>query len=113
MNYFHKANKTLLTYSLITIITIPIIGIKFFISFLGNILLLLFLIPIFLLVATFVGFNFFKSKINLCGNCGSISFGDSESCIHCGADLENIAQMNRVDKKASETTIEIKAEEIK
>ena len=44
MNYFIKANKNLLTYSLIALIVIPIFGIKFFISFLGNILLLLFLI---------------------------------------------------------------------
>ena len=43
MNYFLKANKNLLTYSLILLIVIPIFGINFFISFLGNILLLLIL----------------------------------------------------------------------
>jgi len=42
MNYFLKANKNLMTYSLIMFIVIPIFGINFFISFLGNILLLLF-----------------------------------------------------------------------
>ena len=50
MNYFLKANKNLLTYSLIILIVIPIFGINFFISFLGNILLLLLLIPLILLI---------------------------------------------------------------
>ena len=56
MNYFLKANKNLLAYSLIILIVIPLFGIKFFISFLGNILLLLFLIPILLLLLIFIGF---------------------------------------------------------
>ena len=64
MNYFLKANKNLLTYSLIILIVIPIFGFNFFISFVGNILLLLFLIPLLLLVLVFMGFNSYKSKIN-------------------------------------------------
>ena len=64
MNYFLKVNKNLLTYSLILLIIIPIFGINFFISFVGNILLLLFLIPLLLLVLVFMGFNSYKSKIN-------------------------------------------------
>ena len=64
MNYFLRANKNLLTYSLIMLIIIPIFGIKFFISFVGNILILLFLIPVLLLILVFLGFNFYKSKIN-------------------------------------------------
>ena len=64
MNYFLKANKNLLTYSLIILIIIPIFGFNFFISFVGNILLLLFLIPLLLLVLVFMGFNSYKSKIN-------------------------------------------------
>ena len=64
MNYFLKANKNLLTYSLIILIVIPIFGLNFFISFIGNILLLLFLIPLLLLVLVFIGFNSYKSKIN-------------------------------------------------
>ena len=113
MNYFLKANKNLLTYSLIILIVIPIFGLNFFISFIGNILLLLFLIPLLLLVLTFIGFNSFKSKINTCSNCGSISLGLSETCINCGADLEIISKNNQFDKKPSESTIEVKAEEVK
>ena len=64
MNYFLKANKNLLTYSLIILIVIPIFGFNFFISFVGNILLLLFLIPLLLLALVFIGFNSYKSKIN-------------------------------------------------
>ena len=113
MNYFLKANKNLLTYSLIILIVIPIFGLNFFISFIGNILLLLFLIPLLLLVLTFIGFNYFKSKINTCSNCGAISLGLSQTCMNCGVDLENINKSSQLDKKPSESTIEVKAEEVK
>ena len=113
MNYFLKANKNLLTYSLIILIVIPIFGLNFFISLVGNILLLLFLIPLLLLVLIFIGFNSFKSKINTCSNCGAISLGLSETCMNCGADLENIKKSNQLDEKPSESTIEVKAEEVK
>ena len=112
MNYFLKANKNLLTYLLITLIVIPIFGINFFISFLGNILLLLFLIPLLLIILAFIGFNSYKSKINTCNNCGAISLGLSETCMNCGANLENIINENQFNKKPSESTIEVKAEKV-
>ena len=46
-------------------------------------------------------------------NCGAISLGLSETCMNCGADLENIIKNNQLDKKSSESTIEVKAEEVK
>ena len=113
MDYFLKANKNLLTSLLIMLIVIPIFGINFFISFLGNILLLLFLIPLLLVILIFIGFNSYKSKINTCDNCGAISLGLSENCMNCGANLENINNDNQFDKKPSESTIEVKAEEVK
>ena len=113
MNYFLKADKHLFIYSLILVMVISIFGINFFISFLGNLLLLLFLIPCLLLILVFLGFNSYKSKIKTCSNCGAMSLGLSEICINCGADLENINKKNRLDKKPSESTIEVKAEEIK
>ncbi len=113
MNYFLKANKNILVYSLIILIVIPIFGINFFISFLGNILLLLFLIPLLLIILVSIGFNSYKSKINTCNNCGAISLGLSENCMNCGANLENISNNNQFDKKPSESTIEVKAEEVK
>ena len=113
MNSFLKDNKNLLTYSLIVFIVIPIFGINFFISLLSNILLLLFLIPLLLVILVFIGFNFYKSKINTCNSCGAISIGLSETCMNCGANLENMSGYNQFDKKPSESTIEVKAEEIK
>ena len=113
MNFFLKANKNLLTYSLIIFMVIPIFGINFFINFVGNILLLFFLIPLLLLILFFIGVNSYKSKINKCNNCGAISFGLSETCSNCGANLDNINNYNRFDKKPSESTIEVKAEEVK
>ena len=112
MNYFLKANKNFLTYSLIILILISIFGINFFISFLGNILLLLFLIPLLLVILVFIGFNSYKSKINTCKSCGAISLGKSANCMNCGAYLENISINNQFDKKPSESTIEVKAEEV-
>ena len=113
MNYFLKANKNLLTYSLIVLIIIPIFGINFFLSFLGNILLILFLVPILLLLLVFVGFNSYKSKIDRCSNCGAISLGLSPTCMNCGADLGDISKNHELYKKPGETTIEVNAEEIK
>ena len=113
MSYFLKANKNLLTYFIIMLVIIPIFGINFFISFLGNILLLLFLIPLLLLILVFIGFNSYKSKINTCNSCGAISFGLNENCMNCGANLKNISDNNQFYKDPSESTIEVKAEEVK
>ena len=113
MDYFLKGNKTLLTCSLITFFIISIFGINFFISFLGNILLLLFLIPLFLLLILFIGFNSYKSKINTCNNCGAISLGLSDTCMNCGEELNDTNKENKLDKNPSERTIEVKAEEVK
>ena len=113
MNYFLKANKNLIIYSLLILIAIPLFGVNFFISFLGNIIILLFLIPLFLLILVFLGLNSFRSKINTCENCGAISIGQNKECISCGGDLENISKKIQLDKKPSESTIEVQAEEIK
>ena len=113
MNYFLKANKNFLTYSLIILVIIPVFGINFFLSLLGNIILLLFLIPLLLLILIFVGFNSYKSKLKTCNNCGSVSINLSETCMNCGADLNNLDPKSQKGKKPSERTIEIKAEEIK
>ena len=112
MNYFLKANKNFFTYSLFILILISVFGIKLFISFLGNILLLLFLIPLLLVILAFIGFNSYKSKISTCNSCGAISLGFNETCMSCGANLENIANKNQFYKKPSESTIEVKAEEV-
>ena len=113
MNSFLKDNKNLLTYSLIVFIVIPIFGINFFISFIGNILLLLLLIPLLLVILVFIGFNSYKSKINTCNSCGAISLGLNETCMNCGSNLGNISNNYEFKKKPSESTIEVKAEEVK
>ena len=113
MNYFLKANKNFLTYSLIIILVIPVFGINFFISLLSNILILLFLVPLLLIVLLFLGFNYYKSKINTCSNCGAISFDINETCVNCGANLRDFNEKNQFDKNPGESTIEVNAEEIK
>ena len=113
MNYFIKVDKNILMYSLIILTVIPIFGINFVIGLLSNILLLLFLIPLLIIVLLFLGFTYYKSKINTCSNCGAISLGLSENCMNCGANLNDIDTGNQLDKKPSESTIEVQAEEIK
>ena len=113
MNYFLKANKNLLTYTFIMLIIIPIFGINFFLSFLGNIFLLLLLIPLLFLLLILIGINTYKSKINTCANCGTISLGFSNTCMNCGTNLENKTNEYKINQKPSESTIEVKAEEIK
>ena len=113
MDSFLKDNKSLFTYLLMILIVISIFGINFFISLIGNILLLLILIPILLLLLVFIGFNSYKSKFNICNNCGAISLDQRETCVNCGAKLKNISKRNKIENKPSESTIEIEAEEIK
>ena len=113
MNYFLKVNKNLITYSLILLILIPIFGINFVFGLLSNFLLLLFLIPLLIIVVVFLGFTYYKSKINTCSNCGAISLGLSENCMNCGANFNDVNTENQLDKKPSESIVEVKAEEIK
>ena len=113
MNIFLKMNKNLVIYFLILLLALPIFGFNFLINILGNILLLVILIPILLLLIALISLNFLKSKLKTCNNCGTISLGINQTCINCGSDLdeENIKNFEEL-KRPSETTIEVKAEEI-
>ena len=106
--------KNLAIYSSLFLIVIPIFGINFLCHFIGNILILIFLVPLLILLITLVSFNSLKSKFNICNQCGNISLGVNNTCENCGADLD---YMNTIKsekfKKPSETTIEVKAEEVK
>ena len=113
INSFLKANRNFLTYSLIVLIIIPIFGFNFLLSFLSNIIILLFLVPLLFLILVFIGINSFNSKINKCNKCGAMAIGISSTCMNCGEDLGNINEKNQIDKKPSESTIEVQAEEIK
>ena len=100
-------NKSLVIYSLIFLMVIPIFGLNFLLNFIGNILLLVFLVPLLIILISLISFNSLKSKINICNQCGSLSLG-MNTCTNCGSDLGNVNF-----KKPGETTIEVKAEEIK
>ena len=98
------------TYSLIFLIVIPIFGFNFLISFVGNILLLLFLVPLLIFLIAFLGLNSFNSQLKTCSECGTINLGVNDTCMNCGADLGNENSKNL--KEPNETTIEVKAEEV-
>ena len=103
----------LITFSIIFILIIPLFGLKFLIGVIGNILLLIILVPTLLLVIGFLGLNSFKSSIKVCDNCGSAILGNNDNCPYCGYEQmrsSGIVDDNTTD--ASSKTIEIKAEEI-
>ena len=107
-------NKNLITYSIIFFILISLFGFNFFLSIIGNLLLLIFLVPLLILSLLLISFNSLKSKVNTCNQCGTITLGMNNTCMNCGADLENKnSKRSESLKKPSETTIEVKAEEIK
>ncbi len=107
-------NKNLVTYSLIFLILISLFGYNFFLSLIGNLLLLVLLIPVLILFILLISFNSLKSKVNTCNQCGTVTLGINNTCMNCGADLEKKNSKNSESlKKPSETTIEVKAEEIK
>ena len=107
-------NKNLVTYSIIFLILISLFGFNFFLSLIGNLLLLVFLIPLLILSVLLISFNSLKSKVNTCSQCGTMTLGIDNTCMNCGADLENTySKSSAILKKPSEATIEVKAEEIK
>ena len=107
-------NKNLVPYTLIFFIFISLFGFNFFLSLLGNLLLLLFLIPLLILFVLLISFNSFKSKVNTCNQCSTITLGINNTCMNCGADLKDTnSKTSESLKNPSETTIEVKAEEVK
>ena len=107
-------NKSLFTYSIIFLILASLFGFNFFLNLIGNLLLLIFLIPLLILAVLLISFNSLKSKVNTCNQCGSVTLGINNTCMNCGADLKDInSKSSESLKKPSETTIEVKAEEIK
>ncbi len=110
---FLKTNTKLITYSLIFLLVVPILGAKFLIGFIGNILILLFLIPLFILLIAFLSLSSFKSRLKTCASCGAISLDSSNICSNCGFNLDNESQENYDINKPSSRIIEVKAEEVK
>ena len=107
-------NKSLFTYSIIFLIFASLFGFNFFLNLIGNLFLLIFLIPLLILAVLLISFYSLKSKVNTCNQCGTLTLGINNTCINCGADLENTnSKSSEILNKPCETTIEVKAEEIK
>ena len=103
----------LITYSLIFILIIPLFGLNFLIGLIGNIFLLVVLVPLLILIVGFLGLNSFKSSINLCESCGSTIIGNDVNCPYC--DYKSTKKIQRNDDLSSDASnkiIEVKAEEI-
>ena len=107
-------NKNLITYALLFLVVVPLFGFNFLITLVGNVLLLILLIPLLLLLIALISYSSLKSKVKSCNQCGTLSFGKNETCLNCGAALDDVQRPNFEElNKPSETTIEVKAEEIK
>ena len=107
-------NKNLVNYSLIFLIVISLFGFNFFLNLIGNLLLLVFLVPLLIFLILLISFNSLKSKVKICNQCGTISLGNNNTCVKCNADLDDMNQTSSESfKKPSNVTIEVKAEEIK
>ena len=105
-------NKKLVIYSSIIFIIIPIFGFKSLLSLFGNILLLLFLIPMLFLGIVFLSWNSFKKTIIQCKTCGNTIYGVHQKCPYCGSKIDQDLQNSSFTANASEETIEVEAEEI-
>ena len=103
-------NKSFFTYSLILLIVVPFFGFNFLVSFIGNILLLIFLVPLLIFLIAFIVLNSLKSQVKTCYECGTLNLGVNNTCMNCGADLSSKNLKNF--KNPGETTIEVKAEEV-
>ena len=100
--------------SLFLVILIPIFGINFILHFIGNILLLVILIPLLMIAFTFVGFNLFSSNFKQCNQCGALNLNSNNKCSNCGSLLnESNTGVDSIKKDARQEIIEIEAEEIK
>ncbi len=106
-------SKNLITYSIIIFLIIPVFGFNFIINLLGNIFLLILLVPLLLIIITFLTFNSLKKSTNICQDCGAIVIGNNEKCIYCGTSLVNNQINSNESNTASDKIIEIEAEEIK
>ena len=105
-------NKSLITYSLISILIISFFGFNFLFNLLGNILIILFLTPLLLICIALLGINSFKSKFKVCTNCGTTVLSSSENCLNCGSKFSEIKDNKTYSEDAGSETIEIEAEEI-
>ena len=106
-------NKFINTTSIILLVIVPLFGFNFLVNVIGNILLIIVLLPLFVLAISFVAINNFKTKLKQCENCGSIVVGNPTQCINCGyifSETDNIEKNMTTD--ASQKTIEVEAEEV-
>ena len=106
-------NKNLFTYSIIILLIIPIFGINFVLNLIGNIFLLILLIPILLFIIATLALSGFKRKSQICTNCGLTSFGNNDTCLYCGSSLVDNQIKKDIKSTPQDKIIEIEAEEIK
>tara|TARA_Y100001970_G_C14258015_1_gene877062 strand:+ start:10807 stop:11154 length:348 start_codon:yes stop_codon:yes gene_type:complete len=114
MNISLKLNQIILGIFLILFVLSPILSLKILFGFIGNILLLAILIPLLLIGISWIFIEFYKSKIKICEKCGNSILFQSQKCSFCGYENANgnETQINSFFTKASDATVDIKAEEV-
>tara|TARA_B100001121_G_C18681077_1_gene618565 strand:- start:466 stop:789 length:324 start_codon:yes stop_codon:yes gene_type:complete len=106
-------SKNFFTYVIIILLIIPIFGLNFVLNFIGNIFLLIFLVPLLIFIVGLLVFNSLKTNTQICSNCGLTILGNNDNCIYCGTSLENNQIKSEISKTPSDNIIEVEAEEIK
>mgnify|MGYP001280221039 FL=1 len=106
-------NKLITTTSVIFLLLVPIFGVNFLANVVGNILLIIVLIPLLIFAIALIAINNLKTKVKQCENCGSTVMVTLDQCVYCGY---NFPETNNIGTKyttdASQKTIEVEAEEI-
>ena len=105
-------NKSLITYSILSLLIIFFFGFNFVFSLIGNFLILIFLIPIVFIFIVFLGINSLKSKLKVCTNCGATMIGENQNCLYCESNISEFENKKNYSEDNGGETIEIEAEEI-
>ena len=106
-------SKNLFIYLIVSLLFIPIFGINIVVSFIGNIFLILFLVPILIFIIGLLVFNNLKKNSQICTNCGLTIIGNNQNCIYCGTSLSDNQIKKDISNTSSDKVIEIDAEEVK
>ena len=98
---------------LFIILILPTAAGRFLLDLAGGLILAFFTISFVIAVIGWIGWKRLKTKIKTCPNCGVKSFSNNDQCPICGS--SNISNPNALNEnnEASETTIDIIAEESK
>ncbi len=105
--------STLLWLLIVILLLIPTAAGRFLLDIAGGLLIILFLLPILLAGAGWIGWKLIQSKLTNCSNCGASFPNNLAQCPICGSEIILDSSSENINNNipASSATIDIKAEE--